>query len=876
MISIKNLTKVYKSKKGCPCTALNDVSFNLADKGMVFILGKSGSGKSTLLNILGGLDSATSGEIIMGGNSFSSFTESDYANYRNSFVGFVFQDFCLIESFTVRENIALSLEFNGNDNLALVEEIARKLGLEELLDRLPNELSGGQKQRVAIARAIIKNPSIILADEPTGNLDSKSSKQVLDTLKALSKDNLVVIVSHNPDDAENYGDRIIEIADGKIISDLTKNLNAQTNIQITSDEIIIPDTKNFKEEEIALLNSTLADSGYKIKQGERLFNQTIEPPISVVTPSALKNSGRRSFSKSLKTSFVFLKAKWGSFLFSVIVASAIIILFGLCQLFTSFDGKQTISEAVQQSNDKAKILKKGYIADELSNKIESSGLVSISDEDIQAFYDNGYQGKVYPLVNFDYPISRNSWKLHSCNTPETKKIYQDFYAQETLGVLVCDENFLTKIYGQNGKLNYLASSSSPEPYGMIITDFIADSIMFYHPEYKDYSSVLNYVRAVDRGYVNAVIDTGYKTRYAELIRQYEELVKTGTRLDIAKFKDSTEFLAFVEELNTYLNIAYSFNPNFLSDSVNPVCYYSIRLDSGEYSLNYDGISKTISPSDKAYYASYMKKDLKEGEILLTPTQYNEIFGTHITSPDDPNFVPGQKVTYTFYHKYYTGEKTPLYTKELTIVGLHQNFIILNNTDADAIRHFDKFRYALYFDNVSLASQIFETGEDRLFTINTPFYNAVITINEIVEIFKDLFFLIAIVLCFAGTIVLLTFGFNSIKKHNFEIGIMRALGGNILDITLIFLIQVLFAGVLISIISSIGLYVTTIIANNLLANSFVLLFDSVALSSLDILFFNPIALIIDLAIVVIITIISAITPIIAIKKVKPLQIIRNKE
>ena len=131
MISIKNLTKIYKSKKGRPCTALNDVSFNLADKGMVFILGKSGSGKSTLLNLLGGLDTITSGEIIMGGNSFSHFTESDYANYRNSFVGFVFQDFCLIESFTVRENIALSLEFNGNDNLALVEEIARKLGLEE-------------------------------------------------------------------------------------------------------------------------------------------------------------------------------------------------------------------------------------------------------------------------------------------------------------------------------------------------------------------------------------------------------------------------------------------------------------------------------------------------------------------------------------------------------------------------------------------------------------------------------------------------------------------------------------------------------------------------------------------------------------------------
>ena len=216
MIIIKELTKIYKSKYASPCRALDNVSFTLPDKGMIFILGKSGSGKSTLLNLLGGLDSITSGDVIANGNSLVNFTEKEYAEYRNSYVGFVFQDYCLIESFTVKKNVLLSLDIQGKEGESKLEEVANKLDIIDLLERFPKELSGGQRQRVAIARAIIKKPELILADEPTGNLDSLSAKQVLETLKTISQEKLVLVVSHNPDDAEKYGDRIIEIADGKI------------------------------------------------------------------------------------------------------------------------------------------------------------------------------------------------------------------------------------------------------------------------------------------------------------------------------------------------------------------------------------------------------------------------------------------------------------------------------------------------------------------------------------------------------------------------------------------------------------------------------------------------------------------------------------
>ena len=347
MISIKNLTKVYKSKKGCPCTALNDVSFNLADKGMVFILGKSGSGKSTLLNILGGLDNATSGEIIMGGNSFSSFTESDYANYRNSFVGFVFQDFCLIEGFTVRENILISLDIQGKNYDTNLENIATKLELNDLLDRYPKEISGGQKQRVAIARALIKNPELILADEPTGNLDSLSAKQVLETLAKISKEKLVLVVSHNPDDAENYADRIIEIADGKIISDRERNLDATSEVIVTEEQIIIPDKQHLSDEDLIKINETIKKGGCTITQSSTAFLPTNEKSYNTKKVDVTLSQSKIKTKKSIIISYSFLKKKFLGFILSVTMVSLIIIMFGLCQLFSMFNETETLNRAIR-------------------------------------------------------------------------------------------------------------------------------------------------------------------------------------------------------------------------------------------------------------------------------------------------------------------------------------------------------------------------------------------------------------------------------------------------------------------------------------------------------------------------------------------------
>ncbi len=220
MFAVKNLKKTYRVKKGQPVEALKGINLTFEDRGMAFILGKSGSGKSTLLHLMGGLDVPTEGEVVIDEKSSVSFKERDWDDYRNEYIGFVFQDYNLLSDFSVRGNIGLALELQGEKvDGQKIDEILHLVELDGLGDRKIDELSGGQRQRVAIARALVKNPRIIFADEPTGALDSETGKSVLQLLKSLSSDRLVIVVSHDREFAENYGDRIVEIADGLIVSD---------------------------------------------------------------------------------------------------------------------------------------------------------------------------------------------------------------------------------------------------------------------------------------------------------------------------------------------------------------------------------------------------------------------------------------------------------------------------------------------------------------------------------------------------------------------------------------------------------------------------------------------------------------------------------
>ena len=255
MIKITSLNKTYKSKKRRKCHALNDICLTLPDSGLIFVLGKSGSGKSTLLNLIGGLDSVSSGSIQVDGNDLARFKEKDFCNYRNSHIGFIFQDYHLIDELTVYENIRLSLDLENKAEDHLIGEALARVDLAGYEERYPTELSGGEQQRVAIARAIVKKPRIILADEPTGNLDTHTARAIVELLKELSTDCLILIVSHNINDANNYADRIIELKKGQIISDKTRNPDFLDEVSLQNGELIYPQGLALSDTDIDFINN---------------------------------------------------------------------------------------------------------------------------------------------------------------------------------------------------------------------------------------------------------------------------------------------------------------------------------------------------------------------------------------------------------------------------------------------------------------------------------------------------------------------------------------------------------------------------------------------------------------------------------------------
>ena len=221
MLSLKNIIKDYPVGDGV-VHALKGVDVEFRKNEFVAILGQSGCGKTTLLNIIGGLDRYTSGDLIINGRSTKEFKDRDWDAYRNHSIGFVFQNYNLIPHQTVLSNVELALTLSGvpkSERRKRAVEALEKVGLGDQLKKKPNQMSGGQMQRVAIARAIVNDPDILLADEPTGALDSSTSVQIMEILKEISKDKLIIMVTHNPELAEQYATRTIKLLDGKIISD---------------------------------------------------------------------------------------------------------------------------------------------------------------------------------------------------------------------------------------------------------------------------------------------------------------------------------------------------------------------------------------------------------------------------------------------------------------------------------------------------------------------------------------------------------------------------------------------------------------------------------------------------------------------------------
>ena len=649
MLKALNLKKQYKPKDGVVVNALDDVSIDFSDTGMVFILGKSGSGKSTLLNVLGGLDKYDSGEVIVKGKSSKDFSQADFDSYRNTFIGFIFQEYNILQEFSVEKNIGLALELQGKKaDKEAINELMEKVDLKGYGKRKPNTLSGGQKQRVAIARALVKNPEIIMADEPTGALDSKTGAQVLDTLKKLSKEKLVIIVSHDREFAEYYADRIIELADGKIISDQYKHEvepKKSNGLEIVDDKVLTIkkgtklDDSTLNEIESFLLNqdddviiSVDNKANKEFKKFARINDDGQKETFKETTKDDVKLKdydgnvklirSKLPMKDSVKMGASGLKTKRFRLVLTILLSALAFGMFGLADTMGSYDKVDNTVQSLKDSNVEYAIYekrKKIFYEDD-SNKYYLNRTM-FNDDDYNMLinkFNMDFIG-VYSLNEYgDGSVGIDNVS----NLPDGKRtLYTSFS-----GATEATSDEISKFGSLNG--------TYPTEFNeLVITEYTAKSIIT--AGYKDVhtyekETLNNTSDLIDRQIringqlytIKGILDTHFDySRYQNL----DDETKTG--LDIMLLQNELNDLQGAS-IHTLAYVKTGFY-NSKKDSKfvrNNNCWINTKTedDNRDFYLYINGMGKIEDFSEDVYYLDSTKTTLNTNEMLLEINDFNNI------------------------------------------------------------------------------------------------------------------------------------------------------------------------------------------------------------------------------------------------------------
>ena len=854
MIIVKNLTKVYKSKKAKVCVALNNVSFSLPSKGLVFVVGKSGSGKSTMLNLLGGLDSLTSGEINVFGNQLNEYSESELYSFRSNIVGFVFQDFHLLDDLTVADNVRLSLKLMAEDDDERVEKALESVELLEYKDRYPRELSGGQQQRVAIARALVKNPDVIFADEPTGNLDSNTTEQIIKLIKEISKEKLVVVVSHNLFDAYEYADRIIELSEGRIINDLVINEKYENAVEVKDNKVIIPMLKRFKQDELdSLLSICKRDEILKIEQSNNKFKQKEqkEEPLQAKAPQ--KKTKGLSFFNSVKFSAMFGKRRIIGFLLSAIFASILICVLSLAQSIANFDAKSMAVDSMTEGSVYA--VRKDL--DTLSGQVHAR---VITDEDFAKIKQASPNAKLYKLYMSGLYI--NGYTIGYQKVPTITQ--SGLHIVETSGTLETNEEYAKKLLRLDN-LSIYRGSVEQNTGGIYITDFVADSFIFYGKA-ENYDEILGqqFEGSNDYwpdGYVNGIINTSYKEKYKGVIDQINSMTKESPLTE--------EIISFLDYVNQALAISYYFGDNYKEISSANI-YERNYVYTRNFFVNGVDASSTISYIS---CGSYFDCVLGDNEVFMDVEAYNKIFGTEYTYGNCDTFVPH---AISFLSSDFNNEV--IYSKQMTVAGIGKckggNMLLADNV-------FYEYKekmfhcYGVYADGEDVSGFINYTMDNGYSNISLKM-SAIQTMSQAVETFNKFFEFIAMILVCACVFIITSFGVKNIKSKMYEVGVMKALGCKLSSFFVIFGLHTLLIAFTTIVVFVVGYVAFANVANHILLESLKAITPTKIMLDLQFIKFDWQLALINSAVVVFISIVSTIIPIILLRRIKPVTIIKAKE
>ena len=869
MVELKDVKKTYKSKKSTSTEALKGVSIKFGDNGLCFILGKSGSGKSTLLNILGGLDNYTSGDIIINNRSTKDFKDGEWDAYRNTYMGFIFQEFNLLDNYTVEENIKLSLELQNKK--CTQEEILQSLKMVELddvLKRKPNELSGGQKQRVSIARALIKNPKIILADEPTGNLDSETSKQVFDILKKLSKEKLVIVVSHDEEAAKKYADRIIKIVDGYVVAD--------------NNEYIVETNKELK-----LVKAKLP------------------------------------FIYSFKMGLGNLLYKKFKLLLSVLLIVSCLVCFGLMISILSinvnddyikiFEKKGPVEVFVTKYNKK--VVYEDIIVDEIKNMFNTKALDDIFPT--PATIDEGFVREVSNKTNMnwyaEYSVT-NNFDLLSWNYASTQGSNEMIYYYIGDALIAKNMNFIefnTELFD----INKLIGKKPESDDEIVISSYIAKQIMHYGilakkekqqdktEIYKpnNYDELINdgyYINLGNMSYVKVVgiinyddylskyaklkdtkastlFDMPYGTEKDELDKLYSELVNDCTYLTrIYVNKSFIDNLDLKEE-----NKSNSNSKVLINDKIYDIVMFGYIANNIDIINNNGKENKVNLKNNEVIINTYTLNLITNGdyEIKLQESVENNTFSDNISFLKTyiiNNQIINKKIkssicdnkNYNDSDNFCEYEISGIIDDNLEYSMIYYNKDRISSLISKNLKINSIFRKVNNVDELKTILKYYPINQSN--TISSSAYSDALLVSMSVSyLFKMIGKYGTILFLIFAVILLINFISNSIKFRKKEIGILRALGCRSIDVIMMFIYEILVL-----------MFACLIIASGIIpkivniANDFI---SSTLGVSINIMNFGLVQLCGVTAIMLIIVVVTSIIPIRKLTKTKPVDIILDK-
>lgn len=917
MLETRDLCKIYKPKKGVPVTALNKVSLKFPETGMVFLLGKSGSGKSTLLNLLGGLDRYDAGEIIIKGVSSKDFKQQYFDSYRNTYVGFIFQEYNVLDEFTVGANIALAVELQGRKATdEEINSILKEVDLEGYGNRKPNELSGGQKQRVAIARALVKNPEIIMADEPTGALDSNTGRQVFDTLKKLSKDKLVIIVSHDREFSEQYADRIIELADGNVISDVEIDLAAdeQTDTVVKAQEI-----KYYK-------NSIKIASGYHLTEADRIaineyldsidnmdseihvegtinknkkFAETDQSKIKTQDGSAFKLiKSKLPMKSAFKIGASGLKYKKFRLFMTVILSCIAFGLFGLADTLGSYDHAKTCAESITDSDIKFASFIKAFKHTSSNYEWWDSYGSTLSKDDLSQITNNtGIKlAGVYKPQNIDIQLSGSNFD------PETKFTETDYeiYGRTFSGFSEISQELLDNM---NCKLiaGKLPDGSKDE---IVISKYMAET--FVVGKYSDgtldekgnpiYETIKEASLMVgktlvlnDKTYtISGIVDTNFDfDRYSSLMTNKEGDSTSDQLLNHALFQEfyTTSFGSLDRVIMVgegYVENMMSKVPNiYMVDPGASIFFYNDMLS---FANEYVAKLGDVSDVDILWFDE-KKTSLDDNEMIISADMVSSYFKETESNDEYKELLENLSFDGNYYSEASEEAMYGISIEGYKIVGVALNnedeeaswgnTIIINDAIVDAIAGAPANEYSFAVgkmptdksDVLELTKYCYEVEGNVRFELQNAVTYELNTINEGLIVLSKVFLYVGIGFAIFASIMLANFIATSITHKKQEIGILRAIGSRSNDVFRIFFSESFIIAMINFVLSTAGVGIATSFINFIIRKELGVL--------ITVLSFGPRQILLLFVISVVVAAVASFLPVKKIASKKPIDAIRNR-